>query len=65
MRTQSKRWLFVGYGRLGFIWHDVINDRYVISDQYGPAGEDMGPGGSRGPVMSAADGRLKSNRTTR
>jgi hypothetical protein len=32
------RWRFVAHGEIGYVWHDTLYNRYVLSDQYGPAG---------------------------
>jgi hypothetical protein len=34
----TDRWRFVCHGEMGYMWHDQIYDRYVISDALGPAG---------------------------
>lgn len=32
------RWRYVAKGEIGHVWHDTVYDRYVVSDELGPAG---------------------------
>jgi hypothetical protein len=36
--TGLNRWRFVAHGEIGYVWHDTLYNRYVLSDALGPEG---------------------------